>query len=55
MFCSLTTNATDRAIPDVQQFNTCQELLEATIRALHGAASDMSLTAEDYHNAELFS
>ncbi|XP_047213499.1 uncharacterized protein LOC124863241 [Girardinichthys multiradiatus] len=53
VFCGLTSDLTDRLIPDVQQFNTFQELLEATTRALHGAASGTPPTAEDYHNAEL--
>lgn len=53
VFCGLTTKETEQAIPDIQGFNTFQELLEATTQALHGAACDTSPTAEDYYNAEM--
>lgn len=38
---------------DPHQYNTWQELLEATVQALHrAAAADSQATAEDYRRAE---
>lgn len=52
VFCGL-TNSPQLTLPDIQQFNTFQELLEATARVLDGVASEKSPTADDYHKAEL--
>ncbi|KAK7880766.1 hypothetical protein WMY93_032579 [Mugilogobius chulae] len=50
-FCGLVTP--DPVVPDVQQFNTYKELLDATTQKLHGAADKSSLTADDYQKAEI--
>ncbi|KAK7938318.1 hypothetical protein WMY93_001644 [Mugilogobius chulae] len=50
-FCGLVTP--DPVVPDVQQFNTYKELLDATTQKLHGAADKTSLTADDYQKAEI--
>nr|XP_057925810.1 uncharacterized protein LOC131127691 [Doryrhamphus excisus] len=53
MFCGLTVSSTNSEIPDIIQFRTFQELLEATTQKLHGAADNTRPTAADYHEAEL--
>lgn len=51
-FCG-TLNETP-VIPDVQQFSSYQELLDNTVKSLHGAAEKgQPPNADDYHEAEL--
>ncbi|XP_073764219.1 uncharacterized protein [Danio rerio] len=51
-FCG-TLNETP-VIPDVQQFSSYQELLDNTVKSLHGAAEKgQPPNANDYHDAEL--
>lgn len=53
-FCGLLVEPTNPAIPDIQQFNTYQELLEATTQSLHGAAALTDRpAADDFQKAEL--
>ena len=53
-FSGLLTGTTSPTIPDVQQFSTYQELLEATAQLLHGAAdSTTQSAANDYSKAKL--
>lgn len=54
VFCGLLTRATSLTIPDIQQFSTYQELLEATTQALYGAANSTAHSVtDDLHKAEL--
>ncbi|KAI2647761.1 Gag-Pol polyprotein [Labeo rohita] len=53
-FCGLTVPVTNRTLPDWNQFGSYKELLAATARILHGAATPTEvLTTEDYREAEL--
>ncbi|KAI2642395.1 Ribosomal RNA large subunit methyltransferase M [Labeo rohita] len=53
-FCGLTVPVTNLALSDCNPFGSYKELLAATARILHGAATPMEvLTAEDYREAEL--
>lgn len=53
-FCGQVVNSTASPFPEAHHFNHSQDLLEATARSLHGAASDdYSPSAEDFRQAEL--
>lgn len=54
IFCGQISESPASPLPDLHQLNHFQELLEATARSLHGAASqDNSPSAEDFRQAEL--
>ncbi|XP_077371637.1 uncharacterized protein LOC144015480 [Festucalex cinctus] len=52
-FCGLITTPPPALVPDASKFSHFQELLEATVRASHGAATDSKPTAESFRQAEL--
>ncbi|XP_028314116.1 uncharacterized protein LOC114470250 [Gouania willdenowi] len=52
-FCGLISTPTYSPLPDASQLNNFQELLKATVRACHGAATDSKPTAESFKEAEL--
>lgn len=50
-----TVTTTDHPLPDAQQFSSFSELVKATMRCLHGAATDAeeTSTAEQFKEAEV--
>ncbi|KAL0165842.1 hypothetical protein M9458_037686, partial [Cirrhinus mrigala] len=55
LFCGVTTTIPDKEpyLPDVHQFTTWRDLVEATVQKLQGAAGDNRvLSADDYRTAE---
>lgn len=52
-FCGLISAPSHLQLHDTSQFNSFSELVEATVRARHGAATDCKPTAESYRLAEL--
>lgn len=54
VFCGLLNETATPVIPDINQFGSYQELLEATVRSLHGAADSREPPdADDFHDAEM--
>lgn len=53
VFCGMLVGPTNSAVPGIQQFSTYQELLRATARSLHGAATITDPpAADDFRRAE---
>ncbi|KAJ8386120.1 hypothetical protein AAFF_G00177140 [Aldrovandia affinis] len=53
-FCGFISTDAQSSLPDVSQFSTFQEMVEATAQLLHGVAgSTDSLSADDFKQAEL--
>ncbi|KAJ8385318.1 hypothetical protein AAFF_G00190340 [Aldrovandia affinis] len=53
-FCGLNSADAQSSLPDVSQFSTLQEMMEATVQLLHGVAgSTASPSADDFKQAEL--
>lgn len=56
VFCGVATSIPDNKphLPDVQQYTTWKELLQATVQMLHGAASQSRTpNADNYRTAEI--
>ncbi|KAM9744816.1 uncharacterized protein ACNS7B_009326 isoform 1-T1 [Menidia menidia] len=52
-FCGHITVTSDPALPDAGTFSLYSELLEATVRVCHGAATQRDFSADDYKRAEM--
>lgn len=52
-FCGHLSVSFNPPLPDARDYSNYQELLDASVRALHGAATTSDPTAEDYRKAEM--